>query len=163
MTTLRIRPVEPAEYQAVADLIVPSYEEVLRGTLTGAYRAKLADVARRAHEAVVLVALDGERVVGSVTYVPGPGPYAEFEEPDEAGIRMLVVAADRQRQGIATALMRICIERARAEGRRRVSLHTTPAMRAAHALYAGLGFRRAPERDSVPEPGVRLLGYVLDL
>lgn len=163
MTALRIRPVEPAEYQAVADLIVPAYEEALRGTLTGAYRAKLADVARRAREAVVLVALDGPRVVGSVTYVPGPGPYAEFEGPDEAGIRMLVVAADRQRQGIATELMRVCIERARAEGRRRVSLHTTPAMLAAHALYAGLGFRRVPERDSVPEPGVQLLGYVLDL
>ena len=27
----------------------------------------------------------------------------------------------------------------------------------------GFGFRRAPERDCEPEPGIELLGYELDL
>ena len=53
--------------------------------------------------------------------------------------------------------------RPRAEGRSRLSLHTTPVMDAAHRLYEGLGFRRVPERDWLPEPGVPLIGYVLDL
>lgn len=159
-----IRPIEPGEYEAVAELTVAVYADVLRGILTDAYKHTLADVARRAQEAVVLVAVEaGGAVAGSVTYVPGLGPYAEFESDDEAGIRMLVVAPDRQRRGIGTALMRACIERAQAEGRARLSLHTTEAMAAAHGLYAHLGFRRAPERDWVPEPGVHLLGYVLTL
>ncbi|MGH9276506.1 MAG: GNAT family N-acetyltransferase [Acidimicrobiales bacterium] len=159
---LVIRPVDAAEHQAVADLIVSVYADVLGGTLTEAYKAHLADVASRAEEAVVLVAVL-DTLVGSVTYVPGLGRYAEFEADDEAGIRMLVVAPDRQRLGIGSALMQVCIDRARAEGRSRLSLHTTPMMAAAHHLYDSLGFRRAPERDWVPEPGVQLLGYVLDL
>jgi len=159
-----VRPVEPAEHEAVADLTVSVYADVLGGLLSPEYRAELAEVGRRAREAVVLVAVEaGGRVVGSVTYVPGVGPYAEFEAPDEAGIRMLVVAADRHRRGIGSALVRACIERAHREGRLRLSLHTTAEMAPAHRLYAGLGFRRAPERDWKPEPGMCLLGFVLDL
>ncbi|CAN5507235.1 hypothetical protein BH24ACT11_BH24ACT11_18120 [soil metagenome] len=36
-------------------------------------------------------------------------------------------------------------------------------MLAAHALYAGLGFRRLPERDWRPAPGVELWAFGLDL
>ena len=36
-------------------------------------------------------------------------------------------------------------------------------MTAAHALYRGLGFRRAPDRDWEVEPGIQLLGFELDL
>jgi hypothetical protein len=34
-------------------------------------------------------------------------------------------------------------------------------MTGAHRLYAQLGFRRAPERDWSPKPGVHLLAFVL--
>jgi ribosomal protein S18 acetylase RimI-like enzyme len=159
-----IRPVDEGEYQAVADLTVATYAAVL-GTDLGNYRAELADVARRARHALVLVAVDepGE-LLGSVTYVPGPGgPYAEFDGADEAGIRMLVVAPGAQRRGVGTALVQACLDRARADGKRRVSLHTTPAMTAAQRLYEGLGFVRAPERDWAPNGEVFLLGYVLVL
>ena len=36
-------------------------------------------------------------------------------------------------------------------------------MRAAHRLYERTGFRRLPERDWSPRPGVQLLAYSLEL
>jgi hypothetical protein len=95
-----VRPVLPAEHRAVAELAVRVYTEVIGHLLSDEYLDELTDVARRAREAIVLVAIDaGERLLGSVTYVPGLGPYAEFHSPDEAGIRMLVVDPAVQRRG----------------------------------------------------------------
>jgi ribosomal protein S18 acetylase RimI-like enzyme len=112
----------------------------------------------------VLVAVDGEgRVLGGATYVPGPGPYAESEREDEAGIRMLAVAPWAQGRGIGRALTEACMALARSAGRRRIVLLTLDSMTPAHRLYEGLGFRRAPGRDWTPEPRLRLLGYEHDL
>jgi ribosomal protein S18 acetylase RimI-like enzyme len=114
----------------------------------------------------VLVAVDeaSDRVLGCVTYVPGPGtPLSELAGPDEAEFRMLGVAPDAQGRGVGEALVRACIARARAEGRVRLVLSTTDPMEAAQRLYARLGFRRAPSRDWEPVPGVRLIVYVLEL
>jgi ribosomal protein S18 acetylase RimI-like enzyme len=161
-----IRPIAPAEHAAVAEMTVRVYEEALGEVLTDEYKVILADVDDRAANALVLVAQEAgsaPTLLGSITYVPGPGPYAEFESPAEAGIRMLVVAPEAQRRGVGSALVLACIDEARRAGKARISLHTTPAMTGAQQLYSGLGFRRAPERDWVPEPGVNLLGYVLDL
>ena len=36
-----------------------------------------------------------------------------------------------------------------------------PEMRAAHRIYERLGFRRAPERDWSPVPGVRLVSFAI--
>ena len=159
-----IREVEPQDYDALAHLIVDVYAAELGEMLSDDYRVHLADVARRAEGSVVLVAVEEGDLVGSITYVPGPeSDYAEFEWADEAGIRMLVVAPHAQRRGIGSALVNECIRRARRAGKSRVSLHTTPSMKAAQRLYERLGFVRAPDRDWVPEPGVELIGYVLTL
>ena len=40
-------------------------------------------------------------------------------------------------------------------------LSTDPRMTAAHRLYERLGFRRLPERDWTPVPGIDLLVYAL--
>lgn len=164
MGEVAVRAIEPRDYDPVARLTVDVYTEALGVMLSDGYRAELADVARRAEGALVLVAVDGGEVVGSVVYVPGPeSPYAEFAGAEEAGIRMLVVAPGAQRRGIGGRLVRACVERARQAGKVRLSLHTTPTMTGAQRLYEGLGFTRAADRDWAPEPGVHLLGYVLEL
>ena len=42
-------------------------------------------------------------------------------------------------------------------------ISTGDNMTAAHRRYEALGFRRAPDLDWSPLPGVKLLAYLLDL
>lgn len=155
-----VREIRRAEIDELSRITLTAYERL--GVELGTYRPSLTDVAGRAAEAIVLVATDGERVLGGVTYVgDATNPYAEFADNDAAGIRMLAVAPDAQGLGVGTALVSACVARAVHDRRRRVVLHTTAAMTAAERLYRRLGFRRAPERDWRPQPHVALLGYEL--
>jgi ribosomal protein S18 acetylase RimI-like enzyme len=163
-TNIEVRELRSAEEaRALGALNVEAYTGLAGLTPGSPYLDELADVERRAASTVVLVAVDAAgQLAGGVTYVPGPGPYAEFDDPDGAGMRMLAVAPSQRARGVGTSLVRACIERARAAGRRRLWLHTTADMVAAQRIYARLGFRRAPEADR-HHPDVDLLAYVLDL
>jgi len=159
-----VRPVRPAEYQAVGDLTVAAYTTIDGFSPGERYEASLRDVAGRMQTAEVIVAADVEgRIVGGVTFVPGPGPLAEFDGPNEAGMRMLAVDPQAQGRGVGRLLAQACVDRARAVGRSRLVLHTTGAMTAAHALYLSLGFARTPELDIRTPSGMLLEAYVRDL
>jgi ribosomal protein S18 acetylase RimI-like enzyme len=161
---ITVRPVLPAEFAALGELTVAAYRAVPGGSTSAGYEETLRDVAARAREAEVLVAVDADgTLVGGITYVPGLGAYAEFTGDDEAGIRMLAVAPAAQGRGVGRRLMADCIERAAAAGKARIVLHTTASMTAAQGLYASLGFERTPGRDLVPSPRTHLLAYVLAL
>ena len=161
--TVDVRQARSEEYARVGDLLVRAYATL--GDRHEAYIPVLRDVAGRAAAAEVLVAtLDGVPM-GTVTFVAGPGPQAEGDDPDAATIRMLGVAPEGRGKGIGAALVDACVERARALGCQRVVLDTRESMRAAHRLYEKAGFRRAPELDRHPPevPDLLLLGYVLEL
>jgi ribosomal protein S18 acetylase RimI-like enzyme len=122
------------------------------------------DLQERLETSILVGAWINEHLAGVVNYVNGPAdPYAEFDGEDEAGVRGLAVGIGWQRRGVGQSLVTYCIERAHTEGKARVVLHTTPWMHAAQRLYPRLGFRRAPERDFSPAPGIPLIGYTLDL
>jgi GNAT superfamily N-acetyltransferase len=111
----------------------------------------------------VLVAERDGRLVGTVTYVRGPGPYAEGDDPDAAWIRVLAVDPEEQGRGIGTALTAACVQRARADGRRRVVLHTGDTQFAAQRIYANLGFVRQPDLDDLVEDEFWLRAWTLEL
>jgi ribosomal protein S18 acetylase RimI-like enzyme len=75
---------------------------------------------------------------------------------------MLAVSDEARGQGVGAALVRACIDRARRDGKARISLLTTDNMQAAHRLYERLGFRRSPESDMIVESGLNLRSYVFD-
>lgn len=158
---VEIRRVTPAEFPAVADLCAAAYAPFLAGD--NHYLAELRDVAARASAAEVLVATgpEGGGVLGTVTFVPDGGPLREISGPDETEFRMLAVDPAAQGRGVGTALLRRVIDDTRGLGRGGIVCSSLPAMRAAHRIYEHLGFRRAPERDWSPVPGVELIAFEL--
>jgi len=165
MTSIEVREAGPDELRAAGEVVERAYR-ALGGDQSERYLAQVRDAAWRAGHCPVLVAVEpgGGPVLGSVTYVPGSdNRLAELAGPGEAEFRMLGVVPEAQCRGAGEALVRACIDRARADGRTGIAISTSTRMRAAHRLYERLGFRRAPDRDWSPVPGVDLLAYVLDL
>lgn len=152
----------PEDFPRIAQLTSDVY--VGGGLASPEYGVQLRDVAGRADRAELLVARDeAGRVVGSVALVLA-GDFGEItESDDEAAFRMLVVDPAAQGRGIGELLVRTCLERARAAGKRRMVLSTDRRMTAAQRLYERLGFTRLPERDWRPAPCVDLLVYGRDL
>lgn len=146
--------------QQLGGITVATYRALIPGIDEDGYALELADVARRVKAAVVLVALDGNVVLGGVTHVPDEhNPFAEIAVANAASIRMLAVDPGAQGRGVGESLVRACLARAESDGRAEVVLHSTTAMTTAHRLYLRLGFRRAEELDWCPEPDLLLMGF----
>jgi ribosomal protein S18 acetylase RimI-like enzyme len=160
--SVTIRHCAPAEYDVAGELVVQAYR-TLGDSGDEFYERELRDVAGRAATSDVLVAESEGRIVGCVTHVDGLKALSEVEDPDASTIRMLGVATEARGRGIGEALVRTCVDRACRSGRSRVRLDTRTSMTSAHRLYERLGFRRDPEHDWSPAPGIRLIAYVLDL
>ncbi|HKH88138.1 MAG TPA: GNAT family N-acetyltransferase [Acidimicrobiales bacterium] len=166
---MEIREALPDEFETLGRITVEAYRQLQGGVPLGAYEDNLLDVAGRAADSVVLVAVDDDgEMLGGVTYVPdSTRDMSEFEDPEAAGVRMLAVRPDRQGAGVGRALTEACIARARADGRRRVLLHSTAIMEVARAMYGRMGFEEAPDLDAWvtgPSGGpLRLIAFRLPL
>jgi GNAT superfamily N-acetyltransferase len=159
-----IRVAQSSEYASAGDLTVAAY--VGAGLLPAdhAYVHQLADAARRAAEAELLVAVDSAgALLGTITYCPPGSAYREIGLKHEGEFRMLAVSPPAHGRGIGEALVRTCLRRARAEGMRGIAISSATAMHVAHRLYERLGFARDPRRDWTPEPDVSLLAYARDI
>lgn len=157
------RTARPDEYADVAEILLSAYRvDGLIPSGTG-YETHLADVAGRAADSEVIVAVENGEILGTVTYCPNGSTSAEIASPGEGEFRMLGVGPSARRRGIGTGLTLYCIERSRALGYSAVLLSSSPKMRAAHLLYEELGFVRVPDLDWSPNEQVDLLAYRLEL
>jgi GNAT superfamily N-acetyltransferase len=160
--SFEIREARPEEYAAAGEVCAVAYAAF--GEIDMSYLDEVRDVAHRAEVVPVLVAAERDgTLLGTVTYVPGPGPFAETEREGEAGFRMLAVAPWAQGRGVGRKLVAACVDRAREDGRVGMAILTSPDMRVAHGLYASMGFVRDPSRDWEYEPGKMLWSYRLAL
>lgn len=146
---MEIRLIDAAECGDLGHLTLAAYRGLNGSAPLGPYEKELVDVDARRRDSEVYVALDEEgRLVGGVTYVPGPHhAMAEFADPEGCGIRMLAVNPSDQGRGVGAALVERCLARGREQGRARVILHSAPSMVVAQGMYLKLGFLRAPELD----------------
>jgi ribosomal protein S18 acetylase RimI-like enzyme len=156
------RAAEP-DLDAVGRITVEAYRDDGFIGVDDDYVEELADAGRRHREAEVWVAVEDGEVVGSVTFCTPGTPFAELARDNEGEFRMLGVARNARRRGVAEALVVRCIERSRELGYDALVLCSMRQMSTAHRLYERLGFRRLPERDWSPAAGIELLGFVLPL
>jgi ribosomal protein S18 acetylase RimI-like enzyme len=110
-------------------------------------RAMCADVSGRAASGAVLVAVDGERLLGTASVLRAGTPYSRVAVGDEAEVRLVAVAPSAQGAGVGEALMRASVETALGWGADALLLDTGERNDRARALYTRLGFERLPERD----------------
>ena len=157
-----VRELRPDEHDLVAELTAAVYRG--EGYSSADYEPALRDVGSRASSATVLVAVrPDDRVVGAVTVATRGGEWAEQSATGEAVVRMLVVAAEARGSGAGEALVRGCLDRARADGCQLVRLSSQESMTAAHRLYERIGFTRTPSLDWSPVPELLLRTYALPL
>ncbi len=168
-TDLVIRVAVPQEYDAIGTLTVAGYDAdgylaFPDGTYDHGYAAWIGDVAGRADHSTVLVATDGERLLGTVTWCPYGSTFAQLAtEPHQGEFRTLSVDPAARGRGVGRALVDACLDRGRSAGLTEVLLCSLVDMLPAHRLYASMGFTRRPELDWSPEPGVQLWAFSLAL
>lgn len=109
------------------------------------WQRALADPGR-----VVFGAWRGEKLLGTITLVLG----LPENQPHRAEIAKMMVAVAHRGQGIASALLGVAEDAARAEGRRHLLLDTA-AEGGAAGFYERHGFRRAGE---VPDYALKPYG-----
>lgn len=164
-----VRVAREDEYDAVGALTVAGYDadDYLTfpdGTYDHDYARFLAETAQRGRDSVLLVAVDGDQLLGTVTWCPAGSPAREVSTSDTQGeFRTLSVAQEVRGRGVGRALVSECIERARASGMNEVMLSTLPEMAPAHRLYESFGFKRRPDLDWHPGPGLILWVFSLGL
>jgi ribosomal protein S18 acetylase RimI-like enzyme len=129
---IRIRAVRREEYENADSLTQRANAEYARpgDPLRDKYFGGLADAGRRAVSAAVLVAVAGERIVGTATAgldrtIEG----AEGLQPGRGSIRLLAVDPGARRRGVGRRLVQACVQVARSAGKEVVTLHTTEQMR----------------------------------
>src|SRR5438132_136913 len=156
-TAIHVRPARPEEYAEAGRITALAYLEfVPPGEVDEDWRSylvQLADVAGRVDRTTVLVAVEQPEghVLGSVTIEEEDviGDDDSELEPGVSHIRMLGVDPHARGRGVGRALMAASIDRARALGKRFVTLRTTERMRAAQCMYESMGFEQDPEHDLV--------------
>ena len=167
--TVLVRPAHTGELAVVGELTARAYTADGVVDPSDDYLDHLRDAVTRAREAELYVAVLPDDTphcqgpAGTVTFCPEGSPWCELAQPGEGEFRMLAVDPRARRRGVAGALVGTCVERARELGYRALVLSSLPEQTPAHALYGRLGFRRTPQRDWSPLPGIDLLAFRLDL
>ena len=169
MSDFLLRPARPDEADAVGALTVAGYDAdayltLPDGSFDHEYGDWLADGATRSRDGVLIVAVDGDQLLGTVTWCPPGSPFREISTRDDQGeFRTLSVAPEARGRGVGSALVDWCITEARTTELAEILLCSLPEMLPAHRLYESRGFVRRPDLDWSPFPEVVLWGFSLTL
>lgn len=134
----RIRPFQPADQQAVRDLILAGLGEHW-GFIDPALNPDLDDIAAHYDRAVFLVAERAGEVIGTGALV--------HEAAEVGRIVRMSVRADMRRLGLGSLILRELCRRGRALGYRELVLETTSTWSHVIRFYERFGFRVLAERD----------------
>ena len=162
---VEVRSARDDELAAAGALMVAGYDAdgyLVRpnGTYDDLYAGWLADTASRGADGSLLVAVEGDRMLGAVTWCPPGSPARELAtEPHQGEFRTLAVDPAARGRGVGRALVEACFDRARQLGMTEMIICSLTDMVPAHRLYTSLGFVRRPELDWSPAEGIDLLAF----
>jgi GNAT superfamily N-acetyltransferase len=152
-----VRPVADGDdLEAIGRLIQAAYFALPGYPRDDEYDDEIADIASRRHATTVVIAED-DGDDGAVL-----GTYAEHGDPDAATFRYVAVAPDAEGRGVGRALVQWAIDRARADGKACVRIHTLESMVRAMRLYERVGFVRDAAFDEDWD-GIAGVAYRYDL
>ncbi len=162
MSRMQLCDFAPADALAVDALGIAAFEQfsTMYEDWPG-FRAKIAAMSSLAAAGEIIVARDGEHVIGAVAYIGPHKPKSSFFPPEWAIMRMLVVSPSARGRGAGRALAEACIQRAQRDGARVIGLHTSPIMAVALPMYLRMGFQL--EREAPPIHGVPYGIYAMAL
>jgi GNAT superfamily N-acetyltransferase len=145
-----VRDAVPADHDALRRVTLAAYRSIPGYVAIPGYEAALGDVASRAAQGRVMVAVTGEgerEIVGGVTYVDDhTSPLHDWGE-GVPGFRFLAVSSESQGRGAGRALVAACEELASAGGYPVLALYSAAWMSSAHHLYEAMGYLRRPDKD----------------
>ena len=147
-----MREILPHEYDEAGSVTASAWHEYVEPYPTCGWEKFLrhvADISRRATDAIVFGAFEDGRPLGTVTLEPERRSIGCYEVPaDTAYVGLLGVAPRARRRGIGKALMQASIEEARRRGKRAVVLTYDPVDVPPRMLYEALGFVDTGHRTS---------------
>lgn len=159
-----IRPLNRGDdFRSAGEVVQRGYFALAEYPHDEVYDKYIADIASRLDDSLVVGAFVDGQIVGCLTYVSSnDSVHAEHDDSDAASFRYFAVDPSAQGRGIGGAMIQWVIERARADGKQRIFIHTLTMMPAAMRLYERVGFVRVPEMDESWD-GIAGLAYVLSL
>lgn len=160
---ITIRDARAGEVDAIRELVVDAYRDyavTLGQDSWMRMEASLRDVEHWAENGTLIVAADGDALLGSVAYVPPGKSDPSLYDPVWASLRVLAVGLGARGQGLGRRLTEECIRRARRDGAAVIALHTSEFMEVARPMYERLGFTVDHTMD---RPGPRYWVYTLAL
>jgi ribosomal protein S18 acetylase RimI-like enzyme len=154
-----VRHVRPDEHSQVFRVLLAAYTAAWGPAGWDDYRDELAAVDARSRVATVLVAVEGDDVVGTVTLVNPDSEMARPLERNACELRMLAVHPDAQGRGVGEALVRAAAALAGQSNHAQLVLQSDEDLLAAHRLYRRFGFQRDESLDETVADGIVAHGY----
>jgi GNAT superfamily N-acetyltransferase len=141
MAAICIRDYQPADADGVNAVAVSAFEQFKDNYADWpAFRSRIAAMSALAGHGEIIVAEDGQQIVGAVAYI---GPYkakADFFRAEWPVMRMLVVDPGARGRGIGRALAEACLAKGKRDGAKAFALHTSELMQVALPMYLRMGF-----------------------
>jgi GNAT superfamily N-acetyltransferase len=147
---LTVREARTDDLPKMREVVLAAYQQYARDLpddLFGVYLDDLLDYERHAGHGTLLVVEAGGQVLACGAFYADVADQHMGWPSGWAGGRGLAVHPDARGQGAARALLAEAEARARRVGAKAFAFHTATFMTDAIALYARLGYRRAPAYD----------------
>jgi ribosomal protein S18 acetylase RimI-like enzyme len=155
LAPVKIRRGKADDAVAVAALWTEAYSGDPRGGRMTPYAP--ADFREAASAGEVLVAEEGDDLVGVIVLYVAGGRAGQVARKGEAELSRLAVSRSCRRHGLGRRLIEGCLSVAAEQGAPAIVLWSGPHQVEAHRLYVSLGFQRAPDRDEEGPTGPRLV------